>query len=317
MAKVVMNEATRRDAVIAYAEALSLADFPDQQSLAMIEEKSAELVAQLFSTWPKGLPVRKKKVVVVSETKDQDSFARPMVSLLEAAEAKVSVVDFQSSWNQTAFCSEALPSVADVLVFTAPTLDEANAFALAGIALRVKPEAVVLLTPAYRYADFSNLLADVSEIIGSSSVSGLKIDDATLLGVDTEDFPSRDEDIDSEIAYAADVIRDCLSDYRDALDADLEEINPYATYSSKFVASRNARALWCYPEPQELQQEPDAIEGDDLEDMLERYRPAATTGVLTTGLMDRARMKQENMAAARRNTLAARMVRWLGFGANA
>jgi hypothetical protein len=304
-----------RDAVIAYAEFLGSAD---THTTSVIENKTAELVEALFAMWPVSIPVRKKKVVVACDTMDQEAFATPLVSLLEVAEAKVSVIDFKSDFKQASFYSEPLPSIADILVVIAPSMLDTCAIALSGAALKVKPDNVVLLTPAYAYTDFSNIMGDVAGVIGGSQAADLQISDASILGVSSDEWPSEDADVDDEIIYAVDVIRERLADYRALLNEACDPEDLFSVYAPNFLANRNMRDRWTWPDNVDFASTPEVIgEDDSLEDLLQRYRPKPVIGELKSGLMARAQLRSENVAAARQNTMGARLLRWLGFGTRA
>jgi hypothetical protein len=303
------------DAVIAYAEFLGSADTHTKSA---VEGKTAELVEALLAMWPAYMPLRKKKVVVACHTMDQEAFAIPLVSLLEVAEAKVFLIDFKSNSEQATFYSEPLPSIADILIVIAPSMLDTCAIALSGAALKVKPDNVVLLTPAYDYTDFSNIMADVAGVIGGSQAADLQIADAYILGISTDDWPSEDIDVDDEIVYAIDVIRERLADYRALLTEASDPEDPFSVYKPNFLSNRNMRDRWTWPDNVDFASTPEVIGADDsLEDLLQRYRPKSVVEELKSGLMARAQLRSENVAAARQNTTGARLLRWLGFGTRA
>jgi hypothetical protein len=304
-----------RDAVIAFADFLAS---PDTFATSAVEDKTAELVDALFAMWPASVPVRKKKIVVACHTMDQEAFALPLVALLEAAEAKVSVIDFKRTFDHASFYSEPLPSIADVLVVIAPSMLDTCAIALSGAASKVKPDNVVLITPAYAYGDLSNLIADVASVIGDSRATDLKITDATILGISSDDWPPEDVDVDDEIIFAIDVIRERLADYRAQLDKTRDSNDTFAIYSPKFLSNRNMRDRWSWPDAVDLAPPPEVIdENNCLEDLLQRYRPKPVVAELRSGLRARAQLRSENVAAARQTNTRARLLRWLGFGGRA
>lgn len=309
-----MPSVDSRDLVVAYAEYLSSARESWRDSGPELEQKTAELVARLFGDWPNYLPIRKKKVVVASETKDIDTFARPLVVALQEGGAAVFVVDINSEWNQAYFEAEALPSMADILVYVAPSLSDVSANALGGIATRVKPERVVFLSTAYTHEELTNVLADVGEVVGKSALVDLKIEQAILMGVAPDDYPGDDEDFDSEIAHAAEIIRDKLAAYRAYLGTIRVEDDPFSDYKSRFLGDRRVSERWSFPAVADVA--PEEMPCDDyLDDLLQRYRPADTApSTLGAALNARLRLKSEQGAAVKQGSFGERLVRWLGFG---
>jgi hypothetical protein len=192
------------------------------------------------------------------------------------------------------------------------------AAALSGAALRVKPDNVVFLTPACDCTDFSNIMGDVAGVIGGSQAADLQISDASILGVSSDEWASEDADVDDEIIYAVDVIRERLADYRALLNEACDPEDLFSVYAPNFLANRNMRDRWTWPDNVDFASTPEVIgEDDSLEDLLQRHRPKPVIGELKSGLMARAQLRSENVAAARQNTVGARLLRWLGFGTRA